>query len=346
MMSAMGLLAQNGVAEGSVRYLGHELIGLSPRQLNRYRGSKITMIFQEPMSSLDPLYTVGAQLALPLRTHGGLTRRQARRRAIELLELVRIDQPLTRIGAYPHELSGGQRQRVMIALALANNPDLLIADEPTSALDVTTQAHLLNLLNDLQRRLGMAIVFITHDLRIVRSFAKRVHVMNQGQIVEAGSTREIFSRPSHSYTRRLVDVEPHRQKTPVLPDAPVLLGAENITVSYPSRSQLFGRKRSDFDAVLDVDLTVRAGETVGVVGESGSGKSSLGRAILRLQPATGLLQFGDYDLMALDRQAIRPLRRHMQIVFQDPFGSLSPRMTAGEIVSEGLLVHEPRDFAA
>ncbi|HEX2727075.1 MAG TPA: ATP-binding cassette domain-containing protein, partial [Beijerinckiaceae bacterium] len=215
MLAVMGLLAANGTVEGSARYRGQELIGLAPAALNRFRGARIGMVFQEPMTSLDPLYRIGAQLSLPLVAHGRLSRRQARSRSVELLRLVRIDDPERRLGAYPHELSGGQRQRVMIAMALANNPDLLIADEPTSALDVTTQAHLLDLLGDLQQRLGMAVVFITHDLRLVTRFARRVYVMKDGQVVESGGSHDVFSRPQHPYTRRLVDVEPHRRKAPV-----------------------------------------------------------------------------------------------------------------------------------
>ena len=342
MMALMGLLAPNGRAEGSACYRGEELIGLRPREINRYRGSKIAMIFQEPMTSLDPLYTVGAQLALPLVAQGELSRRQARGRAAELLELVRIDDPARRLDAYPHELSGGQRQRVVIAMALARHPDILIADEPTSALDVTTQARLLDLLGALQRRFGMAVVFITHDLRVVRRLAGRTYVMKDGQVVESGPTEAIFARPRHPYTRLLTNLEPRRRKVPASPQAPMVLRAENVTVRYVSRSRFFGRVRHELCAVAAADLAVRAGETVAVVGESGSGKSSLGRALLRLQPASGRVRLGDIDLTALDREALRAMRPKMQMVFQDPFGSLSPRMTAGEIVTEGLLVHDPR----
>lgn len=341
MMSVMGLLASNGWAEGSVKYRGDELVGLSPERLNRYRGSKLTMIFQEPMTSLDPLYRIGDQLALPLTTHGGLSGSAARKRAIELLELVRIPDPARRIDSYPHELSGGQRQRVMIAMALANNPDVLIADEPTTALDVTVQARILELLADLQKRLGMSIVFITHDLGIVRRFADRTYVMKRGEVVESGSTADLFAAPKHPYTQMLIDAEPTGRKEPVAADAPVVLDAKNVEVTFALQKTLFGRVTHTLRAVDGVSLTVRAGETVGVVGESGSGKSTLGRAILRLQPASGLIRFEDRNLMPLDRGGMRPLRRHLQLVFQDPFGSLSPRMTAGEIVTEGLLVHEP-----
>src|ERR687889_688961 len=232
MMSVIGLLASNGWAEGSVKYRGEELVGLSPGTLNRYRGSKLTMIFQEPMTSLDPLYRVGDQLALPLTTHGGLSKAAARKRAIELLTLVGIPGPDRRIDAYPHEMSGGQRQRVMIAMALANNPDVLIADEPTTALDVTVQARILELLADLQKRLGMSIVFITHDLGVVRRFADRTYVMKRGEVVESGLTEDIFAAPKHPYTRMLIDAEPTGRKEPVASTAPVVLDAKNIEVVF------------------------------------------------------------------------------------------------------------------
>ncbi len=341
MMSVMGLLASNGWAEGSVRYRGDELVGLSPDKLNDYRGSKLTMIFQEPMTSLDPLYRIGDQIALPLMAHGRMSKSKARARAIELLELVRIPDPARRIDAYPHEMSGGQRQRVMIAMALANSPDVLIADEPTTALDVTVQAQILELLRDLQKRLGMSIVFITHDLGIVRRLADRTYVMKRGEVVESGATTDIFSAPKHPYTRMLIDAEPTGRKEPVSMNVPLVLDARNIEVQFALKSGLFGRTSHVLRAVDGVSLSVRAGETVGVVGESGSGKSTLGRAILRLLPASGTVRFEDRNLMPLDRGGMRPLRRHLQLVFQDPFGSLSPRMTAGEIVTEGLLVHEP-----
>ncbi|WP_276200055.1 ABC transporter ATP-binding protein [Chelatococcus sp. XZ-Ab1] len=341
MMAVMGLLARNGRADGSVRYRGEEILGLPARALNRYRGRKITMIFQEPMTSLDPLYRIGEQIAEPLMRHAGLSRTAARRRAVELLDLVHIPDPERRLAAYPHELSGGQRQRVMIAMALANDPDILIADEPTTALDVTVQARILELLSELKTRLSMAIVFITHDLGIVRRFADRTYVMKSGEVVESGATGTLFERPRHDYTRMLIEAEPSGRKSPPPPDSPTVLTAEDVRVVFTRHEGLFGRRRHDLHAVDGVDLTVRRGETVGVVGESGSGKSTLGRALLRLMPAAGLVRYEDRALMPLDRAAMRPLRRHMQLVFQDPFGSLSPRLTAGEIVTEGLLVHEP-----
>ena len=340
-MSVMGLLASNGWAEGSARYRGEELIGLSPEKLNRYRGSKLTMIFQEPMTSLDPLYRVGDQIALPLAAHGGLTSRQARARAVELLDLVRIPDPARRVRAYPHELSGGQRQRVMIAMSLANDPDVLIADEPTTALDVTVQARILDLLADLKSRLGMSIVFITHDLGIVRRFADRTYVMKSGRVVESGATADLFASPRDPYTRMLIEAEPTGRKAPASESAPVVLDARDMRVTFQVSAGLFGRDRHVIRAVDGVSFAVRAGGTVGIVGESGSGKSTLGRAVLHLQPASGIVRFEDRNLAPLSRAEMRPLRRRLQMVFQDPFGSLSPRLTAGEIVTEGLLVHEP-----
>jgi ABC-type microcin C transport system duplicated ATPase subunit YejF len=346
MLAVMGLLAGNGTATGSAQYRGVELIGAPAATLDRYRGAKLTMIFQEPMTSLDPLYRIGQQMAAPLRRHGGLSRQASRARALELLDLVRIQDPATKIDAYPHELSGGQRQRVMIAMALALDPDLLIADEPTTALDVTVQAGILALLAELQQRLGLAIIFVTHDLGLVRRIATRVHVMHQGVCVEHGDTARIFAAPTHAYTRRLIDAAPTGAKVPVQANAATVLEARGMRVAFTGRrgvlDTLRGRPRSVFTAVDGVDLTVRAGETVGIVGESGSGKSTLGRAILRLLPSAGSVRFEDRDLAGFDRARMRPLRARMQVVFQDPYGSLSPRLTAGEIVTEGLLVHAPR----
>ncbi|MGE0212767.1 MAG: ABC transporter ATP-binding protein [Parvibaculaceae bacterium] len=340
MMAAMGLLARNGEAEGSVRYRGTELLGLPSRELNRYRGARITMIFQEPMTSLDPLYPVGNQLIEPLVHHQAMSKEGARARALELLRLVRIPDPERRLRSYPHELSGGQRQRVMIAMAIANNPDILIADEPTTALDVTIQAEILTLLADLQRRLGMGLVFITHDLNIVRRIADRVVVMRSGEIVEEGATARIFAAPSHPYTRALLEAEPTGRKLPVSARVPSVLQGHGIKVVFSFNEGVF-RPPLEFVAVDDVSLTLNAGQTIGIVGESGSGKSTLARALLRLLPSQGAIRYEGREIRDLDRRAMRPLRRHMQIVLQDPFGSLSPRMTAGQIVTEGLLVHEP-----
>jgi oligopeptide transport system ATP-binding protein len=345
MLAVMGLLAANGVATGSARYRGAELLGAPPAELDRLRGSRMTMIFQEPMTSLDPLYRIGQQMAAPLRRHAGMSRSAARDRALELLELVAINDAAAKLDAYPHELSGGQRQRVMIAMALALDPDLLIADEPTTALDVTVQAGILALLRQLQQRLGLAVIFVTHDLGLVRRIADRVHVMHQGLCVESGPCREVLAAPRHAYTRRLIAATPSGSKAPVPPGAATVLAARAIRVEFTSHRTVLDVLRSRparrLTAVDGVDLEVRAGETVGIVGESGSGKSTLGRAILRLLPSAGSVRLEDRSIEHLDRARLRPFRRHMQVVFQDPYGSLSPRLTAGEIVSEGLLVHEP-----
>ena len=340
-MGIMGLLASNGRASGSARYREQELIGLSERRLNRIRGEKITMIFQEPMTSLDPLYRIGRQVAEPLVHHRGMSRAAARARVIELLELVGIPDPAHRIDSYPHELSGGQRQRVMIAMALANDPDVLIADEPTTALDVTIQAQILELLADLQKRLGMAIVFITHDLGIVRRISDRVYVMRQGEVVETGETARIFASPKNPYTRMLLEAEPSGTKAPPAPSAPILLEGRDICVIFRMEGGWFSGEPAEIRAVDGISLKLRQGQTIGVVGESGSGKSTLGRALLRLLPSEGAVRFQDRDISGLDRRALRPLRKQLQLVFQDPFGSLSPRMTVGQVVTEGLLVHEP-----
>ncbi len=341
MLAAMGLLAANGRVSGSVAFRGTELLGLSQRALNRYRGTRLSMIFQEPMTSLDPLYPVGRQVAEPLVHHGRMSRGAARARVLELLELVRLPDPGRMARSYPHELSGGQRQRVMIAMALANEPDILIADEPTTALDVTIQAEILALLADLQDRLGMSIVFITHDLGIVRGFADRVYVMSGGRVVEEGGTRRIFEAPREKYTKMLLAAEPEGRKAPPPAGAPILLSGENIRVTYTLGGGLLGGSAMEVRAVDGIGVMLRQGQTIGVVGESGSGKSTLGRALLRLVPSEGRIVYAGRDIQGLDRKGMRPLRREMQVVFQDPFGSLSPRMTVGEIVTEGLLVHEP-----
>ncbi|MFZ2100350.1 MAG: ABC transporter ATP-binding protein, partial [Oricola sp.] len=343
MMAAMGLLASNGSAVGSAKYRDRELIGMPNRKLNEIRGSRITMIFQEPMTSLDPLYTVGRQMSEPLMVHGGLSASAARARALELLHLVHIPDAERRIDAYPHELSGGQRQRVMIAMALANDPDLLIADEPTTALDVTIQAEILGLLAELQQRLGMAIIFITHDLGIVEAFADRVYVMRGGEVVEEATTEEVFRAPKHEYTRMLLSAEPEGSKPPVSPGAEILLSADNVSVTFRYDAGLFSGRSFEIRAVKDVALTLRRKQTIGIVGESGSGKSTLGRALLQLIPSQGRVIYQGREISGVSgRREIVPLRRNLQMVFQDPYGSLSPRLTAGEIVTEGLLVHEPQ----
>ncbi|MBP1858626.1 ABC transporter ATP-binding protein [Rhizobium herbae] len=342
MMGIMGLLAGNGQVTGSAKYRGQELVGLPLKALNTVRGAKITMIFQEPMTSLDPLYTIGRQIAEPIVHHRGGSFKQARTRVLELLELVGIPDAKRRIDSYPHEMSGGQRQRVMIAMALANDPDILIADEPTTALDVTIQAQILDLLNKLQAKFGMAVVLITHDLGIVRHFANRVAVMRRGEVVETGTTADIFERPQADYTKMLLAAEPHGRKLSPGDKAPIILEGANVAVDYATGGGLFGSSAGVFRAVDGVSIRLKEGQTIGIVGESGSGKSTLGRALLRLVPSSGRYQFGATNISDFGRSAMRPLRRQLQLVFQDPYGSLSPRQTVGEIITEGLYVHEPQ----
>jgi ABC-type microcin C transport system duplicated ATPase subunit YejF len=341
MMAVMGLLASNGRASGEAIFDGKNLIGMPKGQLNGLRGRKVTMIFQEPMTSLDPLYTIGAQLIEPIVQHQGIGLDAARKRAIEMLQLVKVPEAERRLKSYPHELSGGQRQRVMIAMALANNPELLIADEPTTALDVTIQAEILELMSGLQKRLGMAMVFITHDLNIVKRIANRVVVMRRGEIVEQGLTKDIFAKPKHEYTKALLDAEPSGRKAPASANAPVILSGTDMRVTFKLGGGFMAPPAFEIKAVDRVSVSLRQGQTIGIVGESGSGKSTLARALLRLLPSEGAITFEGRNIQGLDREAMRPLRSEMQVVLQDPFGSLSPRMTAGQIVTEGLLVHEP-----
>jgi oligopeptide transport system ATP-binding protein len=348
-LAIMGLLAANGEARGRVRLCGPpgdaspsiNLLELAARDLNRIRGRRLAMIFQEPMTSLDPLTRVGAQIAATLRHHQRLDRRAARTRAVDLLDRVRIRDAARRVDAYPHELSGGQRQRVMIAMAIANHPDLLIADEPTTALDVTIQAEILDLLGKLRRELGMGILLITHDLALVRRRADRVVIMRAGEVVEAGATGEVMQEPRQEYTRALLRSRLTPRRPRPLSAELVVLDARGIDVRFAARSGLLGRSQGQVHAVRAVDLAIRRGETLGVVGESGSGKSTLGRAILRLVPGSGHIRLEDRELTPLSRGELRPFRRQVQVVLQDPFGSLSPRLTVGRIVSEGLLIHEP-----
>ncbi len=297
------------------------------------------MVFQEPMTSLNPLHTIEKQISEVLFLHKRMNKDQARARTLELLKLVALPKAEQRLASYPHELSGGQRQRVMIAMALANDPDLLIADEPTTALDVTIQAQILALLKDLQKKLGMALLLITHDLGIVRKMADKVCVMKHGELVEQGAAHDIFTRPQHPYTRLLLAAEPKGQALPVANDAPAILTAHDVKVYFPVKKGLLRRTVDTIRAVDGVSLTVRAGETVGVVGESGSGKTTLGLALLRLIAAQGEVAFLGRSLMALNRIELRQTRRSMQMVFQDPYGSLSPRMMIGDIVTEGLDIH-------
>ena len=340
-LSILQLLAQNAShPEGAITVDGEHVIGAPPAFLRYLRGGEISMIFQEPMTSLNPLHTVGKQIGEALFVHAGLTRNQALERALELLRLVQLPEPEAKLGAYPHQLSGGQRQRVMIAMALANEPKLLIADEPTTALDVTIQAAILDLLQDLQRDLGMGLLLITHDLGIVKAMADRVCVMTEGKIVEAGETQSIFSNPQHAYTQKLLDAEPSGAPAPVTQETQEVLRTDALTVSYPVSKGWFGRSQR-FVAVEPIDLAIRQGQTVGVVGESGSGKTSLGLALLRLIDAEGGIYLDGNSLGQLTQKQVRPFRRDMQMVFQDPFGSLSPRMSVQQIITEGLAVHEP-----
>jgi ABC-type microcin C transport system duplicated ATPase subunit YejF len=342
MMAAMRLLASNGEATGEVDYRGKNLLTLSKSDLNKVRGAKISMIFQEPMTSLDPLYTIGNQLMEPIMRHRNLGKAEARAEALRLLNLVHIPEPERRLKSYPHEMSGGQRQRVMIAMALANDPDVLIADEPTTALDVTIQAQILVLLAELQKKLGTAIVFITPDLGIVRRLADRVYVMRRGEVVETGPTEQIFSRPQHEYTKMLLEAEPTGRKAPPAPGSPIMMEGKNVEVVFKIGGGFLAGDPMLLRAVDRINIALRRSQTIGIVGESGSGKSTLGRALLRLLPSTGHVFFGNTDISKFGKQQMRPLRHELQLVFQDPFGSLSPRMTVGQIITEGLLVHEPQ----
>jgi microcin C transport system ATP-binding protein len=324
---------------GSIRFQGRELVGAPARDLLAVRGDRVSMIFQEPMTSLNPLHTIERQVNETLILHKGLTREAARRRTLELLEQVGIPEAAKRLDAYPHQLSGGQRQRVMIAMALANEPDLLIADEPTTALDVTIQAQILKLLKSLQARYGMALLFITHDLGIVRKMADRVCVMTQGKIVEQGPVADVFDRPQHSYTQHLLSAEPKGNPVAVDPSAPEIVRLDDLKVHFPIKRGVLRRTVGYVKAVDGVSIALKEGHTIGLVGESGSGKTTLGLALLRLEKSQGGIRFDGQDLQALNQRDIRPLRRQMQIVFQDPFSSLSPRMSVGEIVGEGLEVH-------
>ncbi len=343
MLAALGLLGRGADIGGSARLAGAELIGAPERTLNAMRGAEATMIFQEPMTALDPLAPIGAQIVAPMIAHRRFGRAEARRRAAKLLGDVRLAGGAGRIRAYPHELSGGERQRVMIAMAIANEPRLIIADEPTTALDVTVEAQILDLLSALRRRLGAALIFISHDLKLVRRIADRVYVMRDGAIVESGPSGAVLTRPASAYARMLVAAEPARARAPAPAETPVLLSARGLTVDYGGGPLARAAARRALDRV---DLDLRQGRTLGVVGESGSGKSTLARALLRLIPSRGAILFEGHDLQAMREPALRPLRRRMQMIFQDPFGSLSPRLSVAAIVAEGLLAHEPRSSAA
>ena len=333
-------------SSGTVTFCGEDLSAASETELRRVRGNRISMIFQEPMTSLNPLHTIGKQIAEPLLVHKGMNTEAAGKRVHELMDLVGLGSLRNRLNDYPHTLSGGQRQRVTIAMALANEPDILIADEPTTALDVTVESRILELLGALQQRLSMAILFITHNLSIVGRFADRVAVMNDGRIVESGPVDGVFTNPQHAYTRHLLASQPRGRPKPVPRESGTVLETRSLKVWFPIRAGVFRRTADHIRAVDGIDVSVRVRETVGVVGESGSGKSTLGMAILRLIGSEGTIRYRNRELQGLDFKGLRPLRHEMQIVFQDPFGSLSPRMSIAGIVEEGLKVHGMADNSA
>jgi len=343
-LSVLKLLPYPSASHPSGKILFHDadLLAMNEKALRGVRGNKITMIFQEPMTSLNPLHTIEQQIVEVLQLHQGLRDKPARARTLELLKEVGIRDPEKRLDAYPHQLSGGQRQRVMIAMALANEPELLIADEPTTALDVTVQAQILELLAGLKSRKGMSMLFITHDLGIVRKIADRVCVMTKGRIVETGPTKEIFANPQHAYTKHLLAAEPKGRPPPADADARAVMTGKEIKVWFPIKRGFFRQTVDHVKAVDGIDVTVRAGQTLGVVGESGSGKTTLGLALARMISSTGTINFDGRDINQLSFSAMRPLRRELQIVFQDPFGSLSPRMSVAEIIEEGLKIHAPK----
>ncbi|MBT2130258.1 ABC transporter ATP-binding protein [Aliiroseovarius lamellibrachiae] len=338
-LSTVALLPDSATVEGSVTYEGREMIGASDADLRAARGNDISFIFQEPMTSLNPLHTIEKQLAESIILHQGLTGDAVRARILDLLEKVGIRDAEDRLSSYPHQLSGGQRQRVMIAMALANGPELLVADEPTTALDVTIQAQILDLLMNLKEAEGMSLLFITHDLGIVRKIADRVCVMKGGEIVETGPTAEIFDNPQHDYTKSLLNAEARGRPVPVAKNAPEIANTNDLRIWFPVQRGLMRRTVGHIKAVNAASFSVRAGETVGIVGESGSGKTTLALAVMRLISSVGPVVFLGEDIQGLKSRQLQPLRRDMQIVFQDPYGSLSPRMTAEEIIAEGLSVH-------
>jgi len=326
---------------GSIRFKDEEIVGADPATLHRMRGDRIGMIFQEPMTSLNPLHTIQKQIAEVLAIHSKIDTAQARERVLELLHQVGLREAESRLTAYPHQLSGGQRQRVMIAMALANDPELLIADEPTTALDVTIQAQILALLRDLQVQRGMSMLLITHDLGIVRKVADRVCVMTGGEIVEQGETKQIFEAPQHEYTKNLLAAEPKGRPLETPPDTPVVVECDDLKIWFPIKKGVLRRTVGHVKAVDGVTVQIREGRTVGVVGESGSGKTTLALGLLRLQTSEGPIVFLGKRIDGLSWKELRPMRHDMQIVFQDPYGSLSPRLSVGEIIGEGLLVHRP-----
>nr|WP_295461763.1 ABC transporter ATP-binding protein [Mesorhizobium sp.] len=347
-LSVLKLLAYPSASHpsGQILFNGVDLLAKGENELRKVRGRDITMIFQEPMTSLNPLHTIERQVGEVLKVHQGMSDKQARARTLELLHEVGIRDPEKRLGAYPHQLSGGQRQRVMIAMALANQPQLLIADEPTTALDVTVQAQILELLAKLKAERGMSMLFITHDLGIVRKIADRICVMTHGRIVETGPTAEVFAHPQHDYTRHLLAAEPRGKPPAADATKPEVMRGEQIRVWFPIKKGFFRRTVDNVKAVDGIDISVRAGQTIGIVGESGSGKTTLGLALARMISSKGRIDFGGRDINTYSFKQMRPLRRELQIVFQDPFGSLSPRMSVSEIIEEGLKIHEPEQTPA
>ncbi len=338
-LSILQLLPVNAQIKGNIVFDGKELLKLSPEQIRHIRGNDISMIFQEPMTALNPLHTIEKQICEILMLHLGMTATQSTARALELLELVGIRHASTRMKSYPHELSGGQRQRAMIAMALACEPKLLIADEPTTALDVTVQRQILKLLQELQQKLKMAILFISHDLNLIRHVSDAICVMKDGVIVEQARTEHLFNKPEHSYTIELLNAEPSGHPDPVPQSSETLLECDNIKVWFPIKRGFFRKTVDHIKAVTDLSIYVRKGETLGIVGESGSGKTTLGLAILKLIKAQGCISFLGSSLHSLSEKQYRPFRKSMQIVFQDPYGSLSPRMTIADIIGEGLDIH-------
>jgi len=339
--SILGLHSKDKTSypSGEIFYNGTDLLKASEVELRAIRGKKIGMIFQEPMTSLNPLHSIEKQIAEALILNGVLSTAQVNKRVVELLDLVGIPDPASRLDAYPHQLSGGQKQRVMIAMALANEPDILIADEPTTALDVTVQKQVLELIKSLQKKMQMSVILISHDLNVVRHYADDMVVMHQGEIVEHGKIDEVFNNPSQEYTRKLIDSEPNGQPSALSDDAATLLKTDNINVWFPTKTNFWGKTTDYLKAVKDISIELKAGETLGIVGESGSGKTTFGMAILKLLSSTGNVEFLGEKIDSLNQAEFRPFRKNLQIVFQDPYGSLSPRMSVSQIIEEGMVIH-------
>lgn len=340
----MQLLPNNALvhSQSSIEFENQQLLDKSEQEMQTIRGDRIGMIFQEPMTSLNPFMRVGIQVAEAILCHRSVSRSQAKQKVLELFDLVHLPNPQQAYSKYPHEFSGGQLQRIMIAMALINEPDILIADEPTTALDVTVQAEVLNLIKEIQQKMGMSILFITHDLGVVKHLADRVIVMCKGDVVEEGQCSELFANPQHEYTQMLINSIPSGSKDPIEPNAPALLKADDIRVKFLVKNHFLPSRAQYFEAVKGISLELKQGETLGIVGESGSGKSTLGRALIGLLPSTGRIEFKGQDVSQLTQQQRFELKKDVQMVFQDPYGSLSPRMTVGDIITEALTVHQPQ----